>query len=170
MKNRGFTLIEILVVITIMGIILMIAVPNYNETMTKSKIEKQTKELHSLIVSARLAAMQTKRPGAIFLGPQQCIHRVYTSVIYPTSTVFKVVDNTTFPFVMKRKATTGTTLNDLDVTSDNITFDTRGFTDIDKTTLVVTPLKYSGGNDCVVIYTSRTNIGRMENASTCSVR
>jgi prepilin-type N-terminal cleavage/methylation domain-containing protein len=169
MKNRGFTLIEILVVITIMGIILMIAVPNYNETMTKSKIEKQTKELHSLIVSARLAAMQTKRPGAIFLGPQQCIHRVYTSVIYPTSTVFKVVDNTTFPFVMKKRPTTGTTLADLDVTSDNITFDTRGFTN-NFMTLVVTPLKYSGGNNCVVIHTSRTNIGRMENASTCSVR
>ena len=60
MKNHGFSLIELLIVIALIGILLAIAVPNYNETMTKTKIEAQTKELHSAITNARLAALQNK--------------------------------------------------------------------------------------------------------------
>ncbi len=169
MKTYGFTLVEVLIVIALIGIILSIAVPNYNDTMKKAQIEKQTKELHSIIVTARLSAMQNKQPGAIFLGSNSYVYRVYTSLNYPISTGFKTIKTDSFPFVLFKNPSGTTILNPLDVSTDNITFDTRGFTNNDMT-LVVTPLKYSGGDDCIVVHTSRTNVGRMENASSCTTR
>ena len=174
MKSQGFTLIEILIVITLVGIIIAIAVPNYNDTLIKARIEKQTKELHATIMTARLTAMQNKQPVAIYLGPNQYVYKVYTSADYNSlynlaHTGFRTVNTTDFPYVLKLKDESGTTLNTLDVTSDRVLFDTRGFA-VTERTLVVTPLKFSGGDDCIVVHTSRTNIGRMENASTCRTR
>jgi prepilin-type N-terminal cleavage/methylation domain-containing protein len=177
MEKRGFTLVEVLIVIALIGILLAIAVPRYNDSMTKSKIEKQTQELHSLIMSARLSAMQKKQAGAVFLGPNKAVYNRYTSLDYSTlfattPTGFKPGQTNWFPFVIKKKSSTGSgaTLNTLDVTTDRITFDTRGFTEDIIMTLVVTPLAYNGGDNCIEVRASRTNIGRMENASTCRTR
>ena len=176
MKTRGFTLIEVLIVIALIGIILAIAVPDYNSTMTKTKIESQTKELHSTIMNARLSAMQNKQPVAILLGPNQYTYNVYTTLDYtalyttPPTCLRQVPSNSaSFPFELKKKPSSGTTLTTLDITSDKIIFDARGFTN-NNVTLVVTPVKYSGGDDCIVVHTARTNIGRMENATTCRTR
>jgi prepilin-type N-terminal cleavage/methylation domain-containing protein len=181
MEKRGFSLIELLIVIALIGILLAIAVPNYRDTMTKSKIEKQTKELHSIIMGARLSAMQNRQPVALFLGPTLCVYQVYTSLDYglfnnnsPPTGLRAPGKTTVFPYAMSQKPP-GTTMVNLNVANDYVSFDHRGFaiglpsTD-NQMTLVVNPLKSYGGDNCIVVSTSRTNIGRMENASTCRTR
>ena len=53
-KNNGFTLVEVLAVIAILGLILIIAIPKINDTVSESKAK-------SLIVSARTIAEQAEK-------------------------------------------------------------------------------------------------------------
>jgi prepilin-type N-terminal cleavage/methylation domain-containing protein len=165
MVNRGFTLIEILIVVAIMGIIIAVAIPNYNSMMSKARIEAQTRELYSSIAAARLYAMQTKQPTRLYLGPNQTVFKAYTSVNDSIASAWKTVNTSGLQYAIT-KINTSTPLN---VASDVIEFDVRGFTD-NWMTLVVTPVAYGGGKNCIVVHIARTNIGRMDDASTCTIQ
>lgn len=48
MRNKGFTLIELIAVITILGIILMIAVPSYNKHIENAKNRQCEADIHAI--------------------------------------------------------------------------------------------------------------------------
>lgn len=166
MKINGYSLVEVLVTIVIMGILMTVAVPAYNGMQTKAKIEAETKELHAAIVSTRLDAMQKKQRRALFLGPNQYVFKVYTS-LNDTISAWKTVSTTSLQFPIQ-KLVSGS-LTAFDVSTDKIDFDTNGFT-INLMTLVVTPVKYSGGKNCIKVHTARTNMGRMESGNVCTIQ
>ncbi len=53
MKKRGFTLIELLAVIVILGIILLIVVPNISGILSRSKDKLNAEQKNAIIESAR---------------------------------------------------------------------------------------------------------------------
>lgn len=57
MKQHGFTLIEVLVVISIIGILSAIGTLQFQHYVNKANVEKQTKELYSDLMTARTEAL-----------------------------------------------------------------------------------------------------------------
>ena len=57
----GFTLVEILITIAILGILVVLAVGNFGGMNEKYKVEAETKQLHADLMDARGRAMQRNR-------------------------------------------------------------------------------------------------------------
>jgi len=71
MKNNGFSIIELIVVIGILSILLAIATMNGREWMERYRVEGQTKELYTDLMSARVNAMQRNRMFFVTLAANQ---------------------------------------------------------------------------------------------------
>ncbi|GAB6162438.1 hypothetical protein JCM12298_15970 [Desulfothermus naphthae] len=67
-KLHGITLIEILVVLSIMAILLSIAVPQYTKWKKKYDYEYDIKQLYSIISDARMKSYLEKRVCGVFFG------------------------------------------------------------------------------------------------------
>jgi len=58
-RSSGFTIVELLVGIAILGIITAIALPNFSSFLVKTRVDNQISELHRLVSSARNAAINS---------------------------------------------------------------------------------------------------------------
>ncbi|XQW86011.1 GspH/FimT family pseudopilin [Thalassotalea piscium] len=57
--NKGFTLIELIVGVAIVGILLAVGVPGLSEFTIKARIDSEISELHRIILTARNTAINT---------------------------------------------------------------------------------------------------------------
>jgi len=167
MRDRGFTLVELIVVIGLAAVLLALSTLNFNEWMTRRQVERQTRELYSDLMELRVASMTRKQRTAVFLGPRQLLFRTYSSAdenVITGGTPRQPMNGKTLRYEIRLQR--GGVLQAFDINTDNIVFDTRGFT-TDMMTIVVLPLQSSGGENCIVVSAGRTNIGRIDNDGTC---
>lgn len=87
MTARGFTLIEVLVVIVIMAILMSIATMQFTTWSRKSQVERQVHELYADLQAARMDAAFTKRNNEMEFTATQVIFRRYSSAADPGTIV-----------------------------------------------------------------------------------
>ena len=56
-KSRGFTLVELMVGIAIMGVALAIALPNFNNWLVQIRVDNEISQIHRLLLTARNTAI-----------------------------------------------------------------------------------------------------------------
>ena len=81
MNDKGFSLLEMLVVITIMVTLLAIGTLQFNDMTRKANIEKQTRQLQADLMKVRSEALLQKRPRAVTFASTatQTIFSMYSS-------------------------------------------------------------------------------------------
>ncbi len=57
--TKGFTIIELLVAITIAGVLSAIAMPSLNDILVRMRVDNEVNEMHRLLLTARNSAINT---------------------------------------------------------------------------------------------------------------
>lgn len=153
LREKGFSLTELIVIMGLFGILLSIATLNFSEWQNKSNIERDTRELHASLTDLRQKAMTRKREHRAMLNTGNLIFKQFTSAADngngPSSTILtKVVTNhLTNP--------SGTPISNL-----VISFDDRGYT-TNNATIVVGPPGSTASVNCLRVSAARINLGKM---------
>ncbi len=61
LSTRGFTLLELMVSVTIVGVLSAIAIPNFTDFIVKMRVDNEISQLYRLLFIARNTAINTRR-------------------------------------------------------------------------------------------------------------
>ena len=162
LKQNGFALTELIVVVVIMVTLLSIATLSFNSMQRKANTERQTREFFSDLNAARSDSIFRKNRHSIVINSAAngYAFRRYSSENEDREDGGTVISTKTISQTLSKVG--GGSAADI-----IFQFDTRGFaaTPGDRDTIRIDPVGSGAAFDCVVIAESRTNLGRMEGGS-----
>lgn len=168
---RGFTLVEVLVAIAILGFLATMAVTSYITLSEKYKVETETKQIYVDLMDARGRAMQRSR----------FYHVAFASSGYSTvEDGFPAPDGdgnpsngTNMPVTsvtLKHAITTVRTVGGAAVgPMNNVTFNRNGIPDVTGYLRLASPTNVNPDYNCITILETRTKMGQW-NGTACIER
>ena len=75
-KQKGFTLVEMMVGVAMLGVMLSIALPNYTIWMAQMRVDDEITQLHRLMLTGRNMAVNMEQPVVIcpLDGSNSCVN------------------------------------------------------------------------------------------------
>lgn len=148
MGKRGFSLVELIIVLAIMGTLMAIATHNWQQMQVKSGVESQIKTMHADLMEIRLQALYRKQPRSVVISGQQ--FKVYSSMVI-TSTPLET-KQLRYPIVWNSAGTT-------------LTFDAQGLMNGNERTICILPTNDTlvvndAAADSLVVSQARINLGK----------
>lgn len=165
-NNAGFSLIELVVTISIMGILMGIAGLSFSSWQKKSKFESQVREMYADLVDARNRAFTQKKVHGIVFQPNGYVMKSYSSEAeykFSSDAAANGVEIMNKPLKFGITKTNTTVFTD---SNSSILFDTTGYTTtVTGFTVINNPVTVSPNLNCLVISATRVNMGKW-NATT----
>jgi prepilin-type N-terminal cleavage/methylation domain-containing protein len=142
MNTRGFTLVELIIVIGLITILLAVASSNFNNYTKKMSIESQTRKLYSDLMAQRTRALYEKRNRAIKMTASS--YSIYSSgltTVTPQSAV------------QLKNAISYTN-------GANIIFDTKGMLQNVSNNTITVSTENNASVDSIVVSETRISLGK----------
>lgn len=163
MKNNGFSLIELIVTMAIMGILFGIATLSFFDWQRKAQIERQIMEMHTDINSARMESIFRKTRHRVTFQPSSYVLRRYSSE-NEDDAAGTIINSRNVAYKLTR-------LNGGDLSDVSVEFGARGLLSGINFSLRVDPVASGASFDCIIIHVARTNMGKMKDDGTsCDAR
>ncbi len=152
--QNGFTLVELMVVISIMAILSSLTFWGFSSWHTKNGLEAAAKDIYSLLVQARNDASNTNTAHQINFSSTQA-QRVAVDLNGDADTTDEGEAAITFDYSNTSYTISGAT---------NVTFDRRGLANVDNQTIRINTSVsgISPAVDCIVVHFTRINMGKWE--------
>ena len=153
MNNRGFTLVELFVVVAIITALFAIGMMNFDAWRRKTQVERFTKEFYSDLQDARMRAAFHKQPQTVQLttnaaGNSQVVFQGFSNdgAVIPIRTETK-----DYPFVFLQNA------------AGIIRFDTRGVMGGAITRVICAQPNVGAAHNALILNQTITSLGKFTN-------
>ena len=146
MRSSGFTIVELIVVLAIVGILATIAAMNWNRLTVKTTVEGQIRTVHADLMRIRLEALYGKRARRVAFSGN--VFNVYSSNVTTTTPV----ETKTFKYPFR-------------ATSANFTFNSSGMASGSEGSVCVDPYsnlaqQSDAAVDSLVLSEGRISLGK----------
>jgi prepilin-type N-terminal cleavage/methylation domain-containing protein len=179
-KITGFTMIELLVAMFIIGTLLAIAAVSGTAWMNRSRVESQTKQMYIDLLNARAKAMQRNRMYfAALTTTRYTIYEDSNPAPDGNGTLEAGVGGDTQVLQTNLNAAYAVTLAPSAAVVDTVNFSSRGVVSwslgivsvptVTQQTLYVTSRKFGAAYDCIIIAQTRLTMGAWDGAN-CNVQ
>lgn len=162
-KNKparsGFTLVEIVAVIAIIGVVMGVSALSFTSWRKKNNIESQTRELFTVFMEARNNSFMQKKAYEVVLEPNNYVLRSYSS---EGDVLGSNLRSKNLTYTLTKNGTSAS------VSGLATKFDLSGYTTT-YNTIVVNPVDAAASLNCLVVYATRINMGKM-NGTTCEFK